>query len=102
MTKCRLDWVMAFHGKVEDFDTYCKLMDKRQRLYNRLRRICNEIDDEECSLSVFKGKLTERDKSLKARHEEAKELLIEQREQVTVQIETISKSINKIITIKGD
>lgn len=97
MTKCRIEWVMAFRGNPDNFDKYCILMNKRQSLYNRLRRVCDEIDSEDCCLSVFEGELTDRDKSLKRRHEEAKELLIVQREQIEQQVETISKKINEII-----
>lgn len=64
----KLEDALNFKGTAEDFEQYCKLLKKAERLKKEITRLSNKIDDEDASLSVFEGELTERDKELFNRH----------------------------------
>jgi hypothetical protein len=74
-----LDEMMRFKGNAQELEEYQKLLKKRDRLRASVKSLSNKILDEEDSISVFEGDLTERQEELLQKHVTARKELLGKR-----------------------
>lgn len=89
-----LDEALMFNGS--DIEEYQKLIKKRQRYINEIKKLSNKIHDEDDSISVFNGKLNERDTELLNRHKEERQNLIEDRKIKQNLLDIINQQIGEM------
>lgn len=75
---------------------YQEAIDKRNDLKKKIGNLSNKIQNEDDSLSVFEGALSERDKELKAKHDKQREKLIIQREKKQAELAEIIERIEEM------
>lgn len=74
-----LDEMMRFKGNAQELEEYQKLLKKRDRLRASIRNLSDKILDEEDSISVFEGDLTEKEEELFRKHVTARKEYLGQR-----------------------
>lgn len=72
------DEMLSFKGG--DISLYQELIEKRQKLKKQIRILSNRIFDEDDSISVFVGDLSEKDSELLKKHTAMREEMIAKRE----------------------
>lgn len=87
---------LMFNGGPDKFEEYQKLLAKRDRLRARITGLSNKVFDEEDSLSVFTGELSERDKELYSKHLEAKEEYEQKRDRTYERLYDIERKIHEM------
>ena len=89
-----LDEFMNFKGT--DIAEYERLLEKRRKLEKQIKTLSMKIADEEDSLSVFEGELSERDKELEFRHLEERNRLVFKRDTQVTLLELTIKQIEEL------
>ena len=74
-----LDEILSYKGHPKNFDKYSTLLDKKKKLEKQISKLSDNIQDEDASLSVFEGELTDHDKELFNRHVETRKGLVTKR-----------------------
>jgi hypothetical protein len=88
-----LEEMMKFKGKATELEDYQKLLKKRDRLSTTIRNLSNKIQDEEDSISVFDGELSETQQKQFLKHVSTRKELIGQRAVKQGQFELTMKKI---------
>jgi hypothetical protein len=74
-----IDEMMMFNGGAKELEEYQKLLKKRDRLRASVRNLSDKILDEEDSISVFDGDLSEEDEKLFREHVSARKKYLGER-----------------------
>lgn len=84
---------LAFKGTPEQLEEYQVLLKRLHRQETTIGRLSGEIYDEEDSISVFTGELSERDKVLLKKHQDRKHELEEKRSKAIARYEATEKRL---------
>lgn len=92
----KLDDFLKFKGNGQQLNEYQELLTKREKCEKQIKRLSLSIYDEEDSISVFVGDLSERDLQLLQKHIDAKEKYQKKLEAKQKEFERLEAEIKKL------